>query len=81
MRSRTDKQAVLPKALGSQEQTVPEEHHVITALIAQHLGMPAEVTPNDEGSPVMSALPPLRCPPLTIAHTHPYVDFPPLPSL
>lgn len=44
MRSRADKQAALPKALGSQEQTVPEEHHVITALIAQHLGMPAELT-------------------------------------
>lgn len=44
MRSRADKQAVLPKALAYQGQAVPEEHHVITVLIAHHLGMPAELT-------------------------------------
>ena len=44
MRSRADRQAGLLKAFTSQEQTVPPENHVITVLIAQHLGMPAELT-------------------------------------
>lgn len=49
MRSRADEEGRVTEALGSREQTVPEEHHVIIVLIAQHLGMPAELTSQRRG--------------------------------
>lgn len=65
MKSRAADQAELLKATDVSEQTVPEERHVIIALIAQHLGMPAELT-----SPQRGVGADVITPPTTHGHTH-----------
>lgn len=62
MRSRPAERAEMPKPSDVWEQSVPEERRVIIAVIAQHLGMPADLTsPRREvGADVITLRPPPR---------------------